>query len=82
MRRKTGFRGGSQHTSSDSQTGQEVVNECPDCRLPLKRRPVCGDHAIDGYSNDQGNVEPVDVFVPVVSGQRLVGDVLLFGGRP
>lgn len=75
-------RGEKTRTSSDSQTSQEVVNECPDGRLPLKRRPVCGNHAVDGNSNNEGDVEPVDVLVPVVSGQRLVCDVQLFGGRP
>lgn len=70
-------------TSCDSKTGHEVIRDGPNSSLPLERRPVRSNESIDRNSNNESNVEPVDVFVPVrlrnwlLSDMRFLGIVLL-----
>lgn len=71
-----------QHTSCDPETRHEVIGHGPDERLPLQRSPVCGDQTVDGNAHDEGDVEPVDVLVPICLGDGLFGDVRLLGVVP
>ncbi len=66
-------------TSCDTETSHEVVGNCPDGRLQLERCPVCRDEAVDRKANDQSDVQPVDMFVPVGLRNWLLGDVRLLG---
>jgi hypothetical protein len=66
-------------TGSDTETSHEVVGKRPDCRLPLKRSPVCHDHTVQRDANDHDNIEPVDVLVPIGSSHGLLGDMRLLG---
>jgi hypothetical protein len=66
-------------TSCDTETSHEVVGNCPDGRLQLKRCPVCCDEAVDWKANDESDVQPVDMFVPVGLRNWLLGDVRLLG---
>jgi len=62
-------------TGCDTKTRHEIVCNCPEGRLQLKRRPVCCNKSIDGKADDEGDIQPVDMFVPVRLGNCLVGDV-------
>ena len=73
----TSFPTHAQLTSCDSQTSHKVICYSPDCGLPLQRCPVCRNAAIDWDTNDQGDIEPVDMFVPIGSGDGLFGNVWL-----
>ena len=64
-------------TCSDTEPGHEVVQNGPDGRLPVQRRPESHDAAHHGKKDDEGDVEPVDVLVPVGPGQGSLGDVRL-----
>ena len=64
-------------TGCDTETGHEVVDEGPDGGLPLERSPVCLNDTIEWNTDNESDIEPVDVFVPVEPGHRLVGDVRL-----
>lgn len=57
-----------EHTSCDTHSGHEVVDDGPDSRLPLQRGPVGGDAAVEGDADDEDDIEPVDVLVPVLAG--------------
>lgn len=62
-------------SGSDAQTGGEVVGHSPDGRLRSKRNPKGGDAAVKRNENDQRDIEPVDVLVPVRLGDGSLGDV-------
>lgn len=62
-------------TSCDTETCHEVIGNCPSSSLPLKRSPIRGNEAIDGNTDNECDVEPVDVLVPVGLGDGLLGDV-------
>ena len=62
-------------TSCNTKTSHEVISDGPDGSFPLERRPVRRNESIDRNSNDESNVEPVDVFVPVRLGDGLLSDV-------
>jgi hypothetical protein len=62
-------------TSSDAEAGVEVVYHGPDGSVKAEGDPVGVDDADEGKENDEGGVEPVDVPVPVLPGQRSIGDV-------
>jgi hypothetical protein len=66
-------------TGCDSKTSHEVIRNCPDGRLQLQWCPVCGNEPVDGKPNNEGDVQPVDVLVPVGSRNWLFGDVRLLG---
>ena len=66
-------------TSCDTETGHEIVCYSPDGSLQVERSPVCCDETIDRNSHDQGDVQPVDVLVPVRLGNWLLGDVRFLG---
>lgn len=64
-------------SSRDTQTRPEVVYDRPDGGLPAEGNPECRDAASKGKANDEENIEPVDVLVPIGTGNRKVGDVRL-----
>lgn len=59
----------------DTEASEKVVEHSEDGRLHLKRYPVRGDEAREGNEDDECGVEPVDVLVPVLGGDGLVGDI-------
>ncbi|KAI6876604.1 Acyl-CoA [Hortaea werneckii] len=61
----------------DTEAGSEVVRNCPDSGLPPQRRPRGGDETSDGNADNEDDIEPVDMLVPVFLGQRRLGDVWL-----
>jgi hypothetical protein len=71
----------SRHTSGNAHARHEVVDDGPETGSPLQRRGIGGDEAIDRHEDDEDNIEPVDMVVPVGTGDGLVGDVLFLGGR-
>ncbi len=62
-------------TSCDTQTGHEVISNGPDSCFPLQRCPDCLDEAIDGDADDEDDIQPVNVLVPVLSRDGALGDV-------
>jgi hypothetical protein len=66
-------------TSCDAQTGHEVVYDRPDSRLPLERSPEGGNEAVQGHKEDERNIDPVDMLVPIVDGHGLFSDVRFRG---
>ena len=61
----------------DTETGSEVIGDGPDCGRSAERSPESGDATNDRDANNQNDIEPVDVLVPVLSGHRRIGDVRL-----
>jgi hypothetical protein len=61
--------------SSDTETGSEVVCNCPDGGVAVERGPPSLDQTEKGNANNEEDVEPVDMLVPVGLGHRGVGDV-------
>ena len=63
----------------DTKPGGEVVCYCPQRCLELERNPDGLNEAIHRNTDDEGDVEPVDVFVPVLFCNGRLGDVRLLG---
>lgn len=61
---------------SNTQSGPEVVEKCPSSSKCPQRRIECSDDAADGYDQDQGCVDPVDMLVPVTECDGLLADML------
>ena len=66
-------------TSGDTETSSEVEGDGPDGSLQVERSPVGGDEAAHGDANDESDIEPVDVLVPVLLCQGSLSDVRLLG---
>lgn len=66
-------------TCGDAQTGGKVIQNGPDGGLCLEGDPEGLDTAIQGNSDDEVDVEPVDVLVPVGACHGGVGDMDLLG---
>jgi hypothetical protein len=66
-------------TSGNTQSCHEIVGNRPDSSLPLERCPVRCKESVDRNSNNESDIEPIDVFVPVGLGNRFLGDVRLLG---
>jgi hypothetical protein len=64
-------------TSCDTETGHEIICNGPYRRLPVKRGPVGGHKSIDGDSDNEGDVKPIDMLVPIGPGDGFIGDVRL-----
>lgn len=70
-------------TSCDSQSSEEVVDHCPNGGLQLQRHEESLDTSGDGNADDEGDVEPVDMLVPVLASHLGIGNVHLLGvSRP
>jgi len=65
--------------SCDAETGREIVCYGPDGGLELERNPPGLDEAVDGDGDDEDDIEPVDVLVPIRLGDRRLCDVWLLG---
>lgn len=61
----------------DTKTSHEVVGNGPDGGLQLKGYPESLDAAIDRDADDEGDVQPMNVLVPIRLGDGSVGDVRL-----
>jgi hypothetical protein len=68
-----------QRTSCDTKTSHEVVGKGKCCSLPLERSPVRSNHSVDWNSHDEGDVEPVDMFIPVGFRDGDFGDMGFLG---
>ena len=66
-------------TSCDSEPGAEIVGNSPDGRLPPQWCPDGGDEAGKRDADDENDIKPVDMLVPVLPRQRRLGDVRLLG---
>ena len=66
-------------TGSDTKTSHEIVGNRPDSRLQLKRCPVCCNESVDRKADNEGDVQPVDMLVPVRLCDCLLGDVRFLG---
>ena len=65
------------HTSSDAETGHEVVGKGPDGGLPVQRSPVGHDHTVDWNTDNESDVKPVNVLIPVRGSHWKLSDVWL-----
>lgn len=63
-------------SGSDTQSGPEVVEKCPSSSDRPQLCIECSDDAADGYDQDQGCVDPVDMLVPVTECDGLLADML------
>jgi hypothetical protein len=66
-------------TSCNTEASHEIVRNCPDGCLQLERCPVGCDETVDWKANNEGDIQPVDVLVPVGLRNGLLGDVRLLG---
>lgn len=64
-----------QLTGGDTKACHEVVDKCKQGCSPLQRDPEGLDTAIERNSNNESNIEPVDMLVPVGLGYGGIGDV-------
>lgn len=68
-------------TCGNTETSEEVVDDGPDGSLQLQWHPQGLNTTIDGNADDEEDVQPVDVLVPVGTGHLGVSDVHLLGVR-
>ena len=61
----------------DAEAGCEVIGNSPDGRLELERYPKGLYAAAEWNADDEGNIQPVDVLVPVCTGHGRFGNVWL-----
>ena len=64
-------------TRCDTKAGHEVICYRPHGCLPLKRGPVRCNEPVNGNSNDEGNIQPIDMFIPIRPSDGFFGDVWL-----
>jgi hypothetical protein len=62
---------------SDTETSGEVEGDRPDGGLQVERSPVGGDETAHGDADDENDIEPVHVLVPVLLCHGSLGDVRL-----
>lgn len=63
------------HTSCDAQSSEEIVENSPDSSVEPQRHPEGLDATVQGNSQDEKGVEPIDMFVPVTASEGGVCDV-------
>lgn len=68
-----------QRTSCDSETGEVVVDDGPDGGLELQGHPDGLDASVQRDSDDEEDIEPVDMLVPVLARHGRIGDMDLLG---
>ena len=61
--------------TGDAEAGEEVVDDGKEGGLPLDGGEAGTDEAHDGNEDDEGDIEPVDMLVPIPPGHGRVGDV-------
>ena len=62
----------------DTETGHEIVGNSEDGGLEQKRCPKSLNAAVQRNADNEGDIEPVDMLIPVCFGDGSVGDVRLF----
>lgn len=62
-------------TGGDTKTCHEVVDNRKQRRSPLQRDPKGLDRAIERNCNDESDIEPIDMLVPVGLCYGHIGDV-------
>ena len=65
--------------SGDTEASGEVEGDGPDGSLEVERCPVGSNETAHGNANDEDDIEPVDVLVPVLLCHRSLSDVRLLG---
>jgi len=65
--------------SCDTKSSPKVVDDSEERGLQTKRSPDCLDASVEGNSQDEGDVQPVDMLVPVGSRHGRLSDVSLLG---
>lgn len=55
-------------TRSDPEACHEIVNDSKHRRPPVQRHPDGLDDAIERHADDQGDIQPVHMFIPIGSG--------------
>lgn len=63
----------------DTEASGKVEGDGPDGSLEVERCPVGGDETAHGNANDEDDIEPVDVLVPVLLCHGSLSDVRLLG---
>lgn len=66
-------------TCGDTETGHEVVGNGPDGSLELKWRPKSLNATIQRNADDEIDIQPVDMLIPVRLIDGGIGDVRLLG---
>ena len=66
-------------TCRDTKAGGEVVGYCPKRCLELERNPDSLNEAIHRDADNESDIKPVDMFVPVLFCDGSLGDVRLLG---
>ena len=66
-------------TCGDTETSEEVIDDGPDSSLDLQGHPKGLDTAVHGDTDDEEDVQPVDMLVPVAACHDSVGNVDLLG---
>ena len=66
-------------TSCYTKSSEEVVYDSEQGSLEVQMHPPSLDQTIKRDANDQRDVQPVHVFVPVGFGDGSIGDMLLLG---
>ena len=61
--------------SRNTEAGHVVVDNGEKSRLPIQRSPYGSDQTEHGYADNEGDIQPVDVLVPVRSCQLGVCNV-------
>lgn len=69
------------HTCSNTQASEEVVHNRPDGSLELEGHPEGLNAPIDRDAENEEDVQPVDVLVPVVASHGGIGDMDLLSVR-
>lgn len=64
-------------TCGDTQTSHKVIGNSPHGGLEVEGCPVRLDAAIDRHADDEGDVQPMHVLVPICPGDWSVGNVRL-----
>lgn len=64
-------------SGSDAQSSGEIIEDCKESGFELQWHPESLDAAVQRNADNEGNVEPVDVFVPVRPGHRCLCDMWL-----
>lgn len=67
------------HTSSDSKSSSEIVCNSEQSRLPLDRRPDSLNATIERNADNESDIEPIDVLVPIGLSNRRVSDMGFLG---
>lgn len=62
-------------TGGDTETGEVVIGDSEDARLGLERYPIRRNQPHKWHENDKIGIQPVDMLIPVLEGDRLVGNI-------